>query len=101
MAQLADALLSDSFAVFGLSGGSPHVAAVVYKISERVTRAAIVSGVAPPEMVGRFSGMWPPVRLIFFLRVDFSLDEPNYPQADGFLLCEQGTNAEANETSPA
>jgi pimeloyl-ACP methyl ester carboxylesterase len=31
-----------------------------------VIKAAIVSGVAPPEMPGRFKGMWPPVRLIFF-----------------------------------
>ena len=31
-----------------------------------VTRAAIVSGVAPPEIPNRFKGMWPPVRMIFF-----------------------------------
>jgi pimeloyl-ACP methyl ester carboxylesterase len=66
VAQLADALGIDRFAVFGLSGGSPHVAAVCYKLPHRVIKAAIVSGVAPPEMPGRFKGMWPPVRLIFF-----------------------------------
>lgn len=65
VAQLADSLGIDMFAVLGLSGGSPHVAAVCYKLYERVTRAAIVSGVAPPEMPGRFKGMWPPIRLIF------------------------------------
>ncbi len=65
VAQLADSLSIDRFAVFGLSGGSPHVAAVCYKFPERVTRAAIVSGVAPPEMPNRFKGMWPPIRLIF------------------------------------
>ena len=64
--QLADSLGIDKFAVLGLSGGSPHVAAVCYKLPERVTRAAIVSGVAPPEMSERFKGMWPPVRMIFF-----------------------------------
>jgi pimeloyl-ACP methyl ester carboxylesterase len=66
VAQLANALDIDEFAVFGLSGGSPHVAAVCYKLPERVTRAAIVSGVAPPEIPNRFKGMWPPVRMIFF-----------------------------------
>lgn len=66
VAQLADSLGVDRFAVFGLSGGSPHVAAVCYKLPERVTRAAIISGVAPPEMPDRFKGMWPPIRLIFF-----------------------------------
>ena len=63
--QLADELKIDRFSVFGLSGGCPHVAAVLYKIPDRVNRAAIVSGVAPPEMPDRFSGMWPPIRLIF------------------------------------
>jgi pimeloyl-ACP methyl ester carboxylesterase len=67
IAQLADSLHIDKFAVFGLSGGSPHVAAVAHKIPDRVTRAAIISGVAPPEMPGRFVGMWLPIRLIFFL----------------------------------
>ncbi len=66
VAQLADSLGIDKFAVFGLSGGSPHVAATSYKLPERVTRAAIVSGVAPPEMPDRFKGMWPPIRLIFY-----------------------------------
>jgi pimeloyl-ACP methyl ester carboxylesterase len=66
VAHLADSLGIDKFSVFGLSGGSPHVAAVCYKMPERVMRAAIVSGVAPPEMPDRFKGMWPPVQMIFF-----------------------------------
>ena len=65
VSELADALGIDRFAILGLSGGSPHVAAVSFKIPDRVTRAVIVSGVAPPEMPERFKGMWPPVRLIF------------------------------------
>ena len=64
--QLADSLGISKFAVLGLSGGSPHVAAVTYKIPDRVTRAAIVSGVAPPEMPDHSKGMWPPVQMIFF-----------------------------------
>ena len=66
IAQLVDSLGIGRFAVFGLSGGAPHVAAVAHQLPDRVTRAAIVSGVAPPEMPNRFSGMWFPVRLIFF-----------------------------------
>ncbi len=66
VAQLAESLSIDDFAVFGLSGEFPYVAVVAHKMSGRVTRAAIVSGVAPPEMPGRYKGMWPPIRLIFF-----------------------------------
>jgi pimeloyl-ACP methyl ester carboxylesterase len=68
---LADSLGVGNFAVFGLSGGCPHVAALAYKIPERLNKAAIISGVAPPEMAGRSSGMWPPIRLIFFLAKRF------------------------------
>lgn len=67
VSQLADALQLQNFSAFGLSGGAPHIAALAYQIPERLIRVAIISGVAPPEMVGRSSGMWPPIRLIFFL----------------------------------
>lgn len=66
VAQLANSLGVQEFAVFGLSGGSPHTAAAVFKMPQRIRRAAIVSGVAPPEMPEATKGMWPPVRLIFF-----------------------------------
>ncbi len=66
VAQLADTLQIERFGIFGLSGGAPHVAAVAYQMPERITRAALVSGVAPPEMPRRFAGIWPPIRLIFF-----------------------------------
>ncbi len=68
---LANFLDFERFAVFGLSGGAPHVAAVAHNIPNRITRAAIVSGVAPPEMPNRFDGMWPPIRLIFFFAKRF------------------------------
>lgn len=45
--QLANALGLERFAVFGVSAGGPYVAACAYKLGERVTRAAIVSGSAP------------------------------------------------------
>ena len=67
ISQLADALEVDRFSVFGLSGGSPHVAAACLGLPERINRAAIVSGVAPPEMPARTQGMWLPVRMIFFM----------------------------------
>lgn len=66
VAQLANALRIESIVVFGLSGGSPHVAAIAHEMPERLTRTAIISGVAPPEMPGRYKGMWFPLRLIFF-----------------------------------
>jgi pimeloyl-ACP methyl ester carboxylesterase len=48
MAQLADHLQIDRFALMGHSGGGPHVAAVAYKMPERVTGASFVSSAAPP-----------------------------------------------------
>lgn len=62
---LAENLGISRFSVLGLSGGGPHVAAVALKMADRVQKAAIVSGVAPPEMPARFEGMWLPLRLIF------------------------------------
>ena len=63
--QLADFLSIERFSVFGLSGGGPHVLATLTKAPDRINRAAVVSGTAPPEMPDRFEGMWFPVRLIF------------------------------------
>lgn len=57
IAQLADALDIQEFAVFGVSAGGPYVAACAYKMSQRVTEAAIVSGVSPVDREGAFEGM--------------------------------------------
>jgi pimeloyl-ACP methyl ester carboxylesterase len=65
---LADALDLPRYAAFGLSGGGPHAAALAHAAPERLTRVAIVSGLAPPEMPHRYRSMWPPVRLLFMLR---------------------------------
>ena len=46
--ELADALNIARFAVIGVSGGGPYVAACAWGLPERITRAGIVSGVAPP-----------------------------------------------------
>lgn len=63
--ELANALSLDSFSIFGLSGGGPHVLATAYRLPERIRKTAIVSGTAPPEMPDKFRGMWLPVRFIF------------------------------------
>ena len=47
--ELADALQLDRFSVMGLSGGGPYVAACAFKISHRVTAAAIISAVGPMD----------------------------------------------------
>lgn len=45
--QLADQLGINQFGVFGVSGGGPYAAVCAYKIPQRLTRTAILSGVAP------------------------------------------------------
>lgn len=82
--QLADACGFDRYAIFGLSGGSPHVASLAYAAPQRLTRAAIVSGVAPPEMPDKFRGMWPPVRLIYSTA-------RRWPALNRFLLKQMGS----------
>ena len=55
--QLADSLGLGRFAVMGVSAGGPYVAACAYRLSERVTRAAIVSGSAPFNRSGAMEGV--------------------------------------------
>jgi pimeloyl-ACP methyl ester carboxylesterase len=47
VAALADALKIDCFAVMGVSGGGPYPLACAYKIPQRVTVAALISGIGP------------------------------------------------------
>jgi pimeloyl-ACP methyl ester carboxylesterase len=47
VAQLADALGFDRFAVFGMSGGGPHAAACGYALAERVSAVGLVSSPGP------------------------------------------------------
>ncbi len=47
VAALADALGLDRFAVLGYSGGGPYAAATAHALPDRVTAAAIVSGMGP------------------------------------------------------
>ena len=79
VSQLANALSVDSFSMFGLSGGGPHVLAVAHKIPERILKVAIISGTGTPDMPDKFSGMWIPVRMIF-------LTAKHLPTANRLLL---------------
>lgn len=64
MSELVDALKIERYAVFGLSGGAPHVLATVGKDSARIDHASIISGATPYHYKGTLKGMWFPVKLI-------------------------------------
>ena len=55
--ELVDVLEIDRFAVAGISGGGPYVAACAFKIPHRLTAAAIISGVGPVDTPGAIQGM--------------------------------------------
>jgi pimeloyl-ACP methyl ester carboxylesterase len=57
---LADSLHIDRFAVAGFSGGSPYVFACAYKISRRLTRCGIISGVGQVNPFVAFLSQWMP-----------------------------------------
>jgi pimeloyl-ACP methyl ester carboxylesterase len=59
--ELADALGIDRFAVAGVSGGGPYVAACASRLAGRLTHAGIVSGVGPlddPALAAELSRTW-------------------------------------------
>jgi pimeloyl-ACP methyl ester carboxylesterase len=55
--EVAAALGLDRFAVLGISGGAPYAAACAWKLPERLTRAGIVSSLAPLDVPGVIAGM--------------------------------------------
>lgn len=57
VAEAADQLGIDGFAVLGESGGGPYAAACAKKIPQRVTKAAIVSGWGPVDKPAARSGL--------------------------------------------
>lgn len=67
VAQVAAALGLDRFAVLGISGGGPYAAACACKLSERLTGAGIVSGLAPIDIPGALAGMGRQNEVIFRL----------------------------------
>ncbi|MEE1827081.1 alpha/beta fold hydrolase [Streptomyces sp. BE20] len=58
---IADDLGIDAFAVLGRSGGGPHALACAALLPERVTRAAVLVGLAPRDAAGLdwYGGMTP------------------------------------------
>jgi len=65
--ELADALGIARFAVIGISRGGPYAAACAWRLPERITRAGIVSGVAPPDGPHLANGLRRPGRFVFNL----------------------------------
>src|SRR4051812_35701572 len=61
---LADHLGVRRFAVAGISGGGPHAAVCARFLPERVTAAAIISGVGPLAEPGAEAGMMPVNRML-------------------------------------
>jgi pimeloyl-ACP methyl ester carboxylesterase len=55
--QLANMLGLGRFALLGVSAGGPYVAACAWRLGERITRAAIVSGAAPFDRPGAMKGV--------------------------------------------
>ncbi len=55
--ELAGGLGIERFAVLGVSGGGPYAAACAYQLPQRLTGAAIVSGLAPLDRPNALEGM--------------------------------------------
>lgn len=63
VAFLADSLGIERFAVAGHSGGGPYALACAYALPQRVTLAAVISGLGPIEAPQALQGMWARNRL--------------------------------------
>lgn len=59
VAQLADALGVDRFAVVGWSAGGPEALACLAQLPERATRAALIAGAAPLDRPDAYDGVHP------------------------------------------
>ena len=57
VAELADALALGRFAAGGISGGGPYAAVCALRLADRLTAAAIISGIAPFDSPEAASGM--------------------------------------------
>jgi pimeloyl-ACP methyl ester carboxylesterase len=57
IAQLADSLGIEKFAVVGHSGGGPHTLACAFALPERITVATILSGAGPVDAPGATNGV--------------------------------------------
>ncbi len=74
VAEVADALQINRFAVAGHSGGGPYAAACAYQIPSRLTAAALISSFAPLDAPDATKGMMASNRMMFSLarRVPFA-----------------------------
>ncbi len=77
--ELANALQIERFAVLGVSGGGPYPLACAYKIPQRITVGALVSGIGPLRLPHSTHDMVGPNRIMFTVG-RFS------PALAGFLL---------------
>lgn len=57
ISQLADHLGIDKFYVEGWSAGGPHALACAYRLPERVSAGALISGLAPPDRPNPYEGL--------------------------------------------
>ncbi|MCA1764780.1 MAG: alpha/beta hydrolase [Desulfobulbaceae bacterium] len=67
IAELADSLGLDSFAVVGNSGGGPYAAACARYLGPRLTGTTLVCGLGPIAATGDLAGMGPWIRFVFNL----------------------------------
>lgn len=65
--QLADKLGIRKFAVAGHSGGAPYTLACCKKMPDRITKAAVISGMGPLDFPGAIDSMPFPNSLLFWL----------------------------------
>lgn len=65
--ELAEHLGFGRFGLVGVSGGGPYVAATAWRLGDRITRAAIVSGMGPLDDPASLAGMSPLARPTFAL----------------------------------
>lgn len=81
--ELADALRLDQFAVLAVSGGGPYGVACAYKIADRLSSTAIISGMGPADAPGAKDGKsWAIpgkpslIRRLFLMFVTLGLKDP-------------------------
>jgi len=69
--QLADHLGIDTFHVMGWSAGGPHALACAYKLPERVSAGALVSGLAPADRPRPYEGFPFAMKILIFIARSF------------------------------
>jgi pimeloyl-ACP methyl ester carboxylesterase len=74
VAQLADRLGHEKFAIVGMSGGGPYAAMCAHALKDRLSRVAIIAGLGPPDAPGMSKS-----------RVGFLLDIGQRPMTSAVL----------------